>query len=454
MKASTRVVALAVALTLAFAATACGSSSDDGGASGGSGTVQKAIDYASIGLWDDGPCDKSRPPLVVGLTTVFASPVLSLGDQALALEASAKAFNARGGANGACIEVHTCDDGGTADQSLECVRKIDEAGVVATINDTGTAGQAEVTTAMDDAHIPRVANNVTPEDWASPNVYPLDSSATGSTFLGPQALVEEGAKKIALVRVDQAAASALVGLLESLYGDDGVTFPVDVPVPAGTTDYSQFILAAQNAKADAIALALGDQEAIQVVNAGQQLATPLLIGAAPLSYSRIGSFGDFAKQLVFLSPVPPPTADVPVYAALRADLAASGKDGLQPDNLTTNVIKSWIGLYALLRAIRDAKLQDFTRESISGLLQTATNVAMLGMYGDESWTPNLNHPGAFKRAGIDRVAVYRWDQRRREMGSTATSSKPQRSASTRCSADRPSERPGPAEHHTERRLPD
>ena len=46
--------------------------------------------------------------------TVFESPVLSLESHALALEASAEAFNARGGANGACIEVHACDDGATS----------------------------------------------------------------------------------------------------------------------------------------------------------------------------------------------------------------------------------------------------------------------------------------------------------------------------------------------------
>ena len=78
--------------------------------------------------------------------TVFESPVVSLEDQAIALEAAAEAFNARGGANGACIEVHTCDDGANLDQAVGCVREIDDAGVVATVNDQGTAGQAEVST--------------------------------------------------------------------------------------------------------------------------------------------------------------------------------------------------------------------------------------------------------------------------------------------------------------------
>ena len=80
--------------------------------------------------------------------TVFESPVLSLESHALALEASAEAFNARGGANGSCIEVTTCDDGADTDQSVACVRTIDDAGVVATVNDQGTAGQAEVSAAM------------------------------------------------------------------------------------------------------------------------------------------------------------------------------------------------------------------------------------------------------------------------------------------------------------------
>ena len=153
---------LAVLLALMCVAAAC--SSDDGGGGGGGGddaaseeVTEAEIDYEEIGLWDDGPCDEAMEPLKLGLMVVFESPVISLEDQALALEASAEAFNARGGANGACIEVTTCDDGGNADQALECVRTVDDAGVVATVNDQGTAGQADVSAAMADAGIPRVA---------------------------------------------------------------------------------------------------------------------------------------------------------------------------------------------------------------------------------------------------------------------------------------------------------
>src|SRR5437868_5915725 len=146
-----RMLAVLLATTLI---AACSSGSSKGGAKNTATTAAAKIDYNAIGLWNDGPCDTARKPLVVGLMTVFESPVLSLKDQATALDAAAKAFNSRGGANGACIQVHTCDDGANADKAVACEREVDRAGVVATVNDQGTAGQAEVSAGMAQAGIP------------------------------------------------------------------------------------------------------------------------------------------------------------------------------------------------------------------------------------------------------------------------------------------------------------
>ena len=400
----------AVVMSLALVAAAC-SSGSSGKTSGTTPTTSAAkIDYKAIGLWDDGPCDPQKPPLKIGLMTVFESPVLSLKDQATALEASAKAFNKRGGANGSCIQVTVCDDGANVDQAVGCVRKIDDAGVMATVNDQGTAGQADVSAAMSAAKIPRVATNVTQEDWANPNSFPTDASGTGSIFLIPQALIDAHAKKIGLIRVDLAAASALVGLLSDAYKGKA-TFPYDVPVPGGTTDFSQFLLGAKNAGTDGVALALGEQEAVQVVKAGQQLGTDQIIGSSLGTFSQksVAELGDVAKQMVFLWSYAPATANLPVYQALRADLAASGEESLQPENLKASPMRSWIGLYALLKMIRDTKMTAFTREGITTMLNNAKDVPMLGMFGGENWTPSLEHPGIYKRAGMNSWATYKWD---------------------------------------------
>jgi ABC-type branched-subunit amino acid transport system substrate-binding protein len=408
----TRTRLVAVALALVLVAAACGGDDDDSGSGDANSTTTpaKPIDYKAIGLWDDGPCDASKPPLKIGLMTVYESPLISLKDQATALTVAAKAFNKRGGANGSCIEVTTCDDGANTDQALSCVRKVDQAGVVATVNDQGTAGQAEVSAAMKQAKIPRVASNVTQDDWADPNAYPLDASGTGVTFLMPQALIEAGSTKIGLIRVDLAAASALKGLLADAYKGKA-EFVYDTGVPGGTTDYSQFILGAQNAGADGAALALGEQEAVQVIRAGQQLSTPLKIGASlgTFSHKSTQDFGDFAKQMAFIWAFPPATVDLPVYTALRQDLASGGEESLQPENLKASPMRSWIGLYALLKMIRDAKMTTFTREGITKMLKEAKDVPMLDMFGGENWTPDTNHPGIYKRAGTNHWATYDWD---------------------------------------------
>ena len=413
-----RLLALLLAFTLI--AAGCGGDDDEEGggsegsaseAEGGGGDDGGDIDYEAIGLWDDGPCDESREPLKIGLMTVFESPVLSLEDQAKALEISAEAFNARGGANGACIEVTTCDDGGNVDQAVGCVRTVDQAGVVVTVNDQGTAGQAEVSAAMAEAGIPRLASNVTSQDWGDQNAFPLDASGTGVTFLLPKALIEAGAKKIGLIRVDLAAAAVLVGILGDAYERDGATFPLDVPVPAGTTDYSQFILAAQDAGAEGVVLALGEQEAIQIVRAGQQLGTDLLVGSSlgTFSHGSVTELGDFAEQMVFLWSYPPATVDVPVYEALRDDLGSSGEEGLQPENLKASPMRSWIGLYGLLKMIRDADLQEFTRENIKAMIEGAKDVPMLDLLEGENWTPDTDHGGLFKRAGTNTWVVWKFD---------------------------------------------
>ena len=112
---------------------------------------------------------------------------------------------------------------------------------------------------------------------------------------------------------------------------------------------------------------------------------------------------------MFVGPFPPATADLPVYAVLRADLAASGEDALQVENLKTSPMRSWIGLYALLWMLRDTGTTEFSREGISAMLQEAEDVPMLGIFGGEDWTPDRNREGVWQRVGADTWQVWRWD---------------------------------------------
>ena len=222
------------------------------------------------------------------------------------------------------------------------------------------------------------------------------------------------------------------------------TFPYDVPVPGGTTDFSQFILGAQNAGVGGVELALGEQEATQVVKAGQQLGTDLLIGSSlgTFSHDNVADYGDFAKQMVFLWSYPPATADLPVYKALRADLAASGDEALQPANLKASPMRSWIGLYALLKMIRDAKMQTFTRDGITAMLKQAEGRAHAEHLRWRELDAEPESPGALQAGAAPTTgrSTGGTPTRRTPPAPTGASSSARRSASTRCCAARSSVR--------------
>jgi hypothetical protein len=59
--------------------------------------------------------------------------------------------------------------------------------------------------------------------------------------------------------------------------------------------------------------------------------------------------------------------------------------------------------------MRDAKMTTFTGNGISEMLNAAKDVPMLDIFGGENWTPSLNHPGIYKRAGTNHWAIYKWD---------------------------------------------
>ena len=361
------------------------------------------------GLWDDGPCDAAKPPLKIGLQTVFASGVLTLGDQAKALEAAAKAFNARGGANKHCIQVTTCDDGADPNKALNCVRTLTDAGVVATVNDTTSVAGKDVSAAYAAAGIARFAISPGQDDYPDVNAYPFDGGGTGTSLMMPQALLDKGIKKIAIVRVDIPAATALKGFYQAVFTGKGLEVVADLPVPAGTTDYSQFILAAQAAGAKGVAMPIGGQEGIQVLKAGQQLKADLTysssLGTFPLS--DIAALGDYSSRVLLNAAIPPAGFDDPVNNVLVADLGASGVKELQKDNMKSSPMRSWVGLYGLLYVLRQAKMDAFTKETVKAAIEASGPIPMLGLTKD--FTPKFDHPGAFKRLGNGFYAFWAYD---------------------------------------------
>jgi ABC-type branched-subunit amino acid transport system substrate-binding protein len=260
-----------------------------------------------------------------------------------------------------------------------------------------------------DASIPRIGGNVGPPDWDDQNAYPFNSAGLGNLFLEPKALIDAGATRIALVRIETPGTGSLAATFQATYAEAEIV--ADIPLTAGTTDFTQFIQTAEDAGAEGIALAVGEQEALQIVRAAEQLGSDLLIstGIASFTHETISGLGPIAEQIIFVASYPPHTADLPVYEALRSDLAASGEERFEPQNMRQTALQSWMALYATIKMIRDAGLTDFTAPNMKAMVEAAADVPMLGMFGDENWTPDTDHQGLYVRSGMDFLASYRWD---------------------------------------------
>jgi len=410
----------AVLMALAVTATGCHSAKDNDaaeGASTGDGDtsgVETAVD-PDLGadlVWDDGPCDDAQPPVVLGLIAPFNAGAISLESQAIAAEASADAFNGRGGIAGRCIEMVTCDDGGDPNQAADCARSLVDQGVVAQINDAVIAAADVVLDTFTQAGVPRLDGNPAPVAFGSDTTFTMGLGGLGNSLLMVPPLAEDGLRRFAIIRADVPGAAALQTIMEPMVTAYGGEVVADIPVTIGTSDYSQFVLAAQSAGADGVLMAAGTEEVIQVLRAAEELDTDLRFSLSLGSVSRqdIASFGDFANHLVFNGELPPATADpepYPLLAVARRDLAASDEPVLQPDTLTNASLKSWVYLYALISMIRDAGLTEITPATVTATLQEATDVDLGGL--SPPWTPDATSEGLFRRVSNPWYWTATWD---------------------------------------------
>ena len=374
-------------------------------------------------LRDNGPCKPSLTVYKVGIIAPFQNPVLSLIDQVNGLEASVKAFNARGGVGGHCMELTSCDDKANPNQELDCARQFVEKGIVATLNDTTPFNPQGVIDLFLAAGLPRVAVSPQSQDLGAPAIpisFFLGAGGAGTTLMMVPPCVNNGFKKIGMINVDSPGIAGLIGLMQTMLKAYGATLVGNVAVPAGTTDFQQFTLAMESKGAECTMLPLGENEAKQVLRAAQQLGGKMRFSASLGTFGEadLKAFGNFASLIYLNSYIPPATASqktFPILKEIIADLAASGKPELQADQLKTSPISSWIATYAFVKIIEDfGNPDDVSRKAITAAMNKATNVDMFGL--TPPWTPSgrvlaSNHPffGFFGGVSMPWYFQAKWD---------------------------------------------
>ncbi len=361
---------------------------------GGSAFGATATPTAGNGtIKTEGPCNKSLSKVPVAALIVGQTPTLDLQDQADALVASAKVFNKKyNGIGGHCFDLNVCDVKDDPNTAADCARQVAASDAVATLNDTTPFGAPEVVSILKAAGIPRLDVSPGTDELADPNSYAIGAGGAGTTFMMVPPLTRAGFKKIYLIGVDVPTIDALksiMGTMAKAYGAEIIGLS---KVPGGTTDFQQFVTAAQDAGADSVILPLGDNEAKQVLQAAQQLGSKLAFSVSQGTFGRadIKALGKFAKQMYFNAEVPPPTASTktwPVLKNIKADIATGGQKENQPEFLKSSPVRSWIALWHLKTIMENfGDPNNITKESVTAALNKATDVDTFGLI--PPWTPN------------------------------------------------------------------
>jgi branched-chain amino acid transport system substrate-binding protein len=346
-----------------------------------------------------GACDKSKTPIEVGIQTVFESPALSLIDQVDALKASVTAFNKNySGVGDHCMNLTTCDEENQPNKAEDCARTLVGSKVVATLNDTIVAGgnTKAVAEIFKNGGLPRVGSSPNTDDLSAPNVYAIGGGGVGTTFMMAPPLLQSGHKKLYMIGVDTPTIEILPKVMEGMLKAYGAEWVGLSKVPGGTTDFQQFILAAEDAGADGVVLPLGENEAVQVLRAAQQLGTKLDFSASLGTFGTadVKSFGKFAKHIQFNAELPPITGDParwPILPTVIKDLSASGKKELQKDQIKSSPFRSWVAVYHFKTIIEKFGDPDnVTRESVTAAMNAATDVDSFGLI--PPWSPNTTEP--------------------------------------------------------------
>jgi branched-chain amino acid transport system substrate-binding protein len=263
-------------------------------------------------------------PIKLGAWYPLSGPVAASG---VPSEAGARAYfdmlNDDGGINGRKVDFITEDNAFDPQQTLQIARKmISRDGVQAIVTANGTAPtEATFPFVLEQSKVPIFATYGGSNAW-------YDPARTG--LFGTQALyedqaevaanwaMEEGAKKIVIVRDDPDAFATVDDAATKVIEDGGATAD-RVVVKFGSTDFSPYVAAVKKKQPDAVLLILPVPEAAAYLNeaALQGLEAPAYAYAPPATGALVELAGKNAEGFRAVSLTLPPTSDDPAVAEYR-----------------------------------------------------------------------------------------------------------------------------------------
>jgi branched-chain amino acid transport system substrate-binding protein len=207
-------------LVSALAVTTACSSSSSGGSSGANASA--AAGGSSLPASGGGATGST---ITIGGTGAISSSVLSQPERKAAEEAAISVINAAGGVNGHPLELEWCDTKNDANGEFTCMRQLADDKVTAIVAPGLIVDQSSRGLKYAAAKgIPVVGGQgLSPAEFSTPGVFPVASGIPGWSYGQVVALVQAGAKHIALFGDNEAGSLYILGFTEAAMKLAGIT---------------------------------------------------------------------------------------------------------------------------------------------------------------------------------------------------------------------------------------
>ena len=262
--------------------------------------------------------------LKIGAWYPLSGPVAASG---VPSEAGASAYfdmlNDNGGINGRKVDFISEDTAFDPQQTLQVARQmVLRDGVQAIVTANGTAAtEATFPFVLDQSKVPIFGTYGGSTAWYEPaqdGLFGTQALYEDQAKVAVSWALEEGAKKIVIVRDDPEAFATVDDAATKTIEDGGGTAD-RVVVKFGSTDFGPYVSAVKKKKPDAVFLVLPVPEAAAYLNeaALQGLDAPVYAYAPPATGSLVELAGKNAEGFRAVSLTLPPTSDDPAVAEYR-----------------------------------------------------------------------------------------------------------------------------------------
>lgn len=396
-------------LILALVATGCADS--DGKASDSSSSTTVAGKSSTTVAAKPTSCPEvgSDPVKVMVIAPTETSSALpNWPDVVASANAAGCAINQDGGIRGRMVEVLYCNERNDPNEAAACVRKADDEDVTAVIGQFSISGST-VTDGLLAAGIPTVGmtSAIGPTDNTSPNVFNIDSTATGYMAC-PAAVKENGSEATSFFGVQRDASDRIIAGSKIVAGKSDIEFVDPVTIPADEEDFAPGLEQLQSEGADSTTLLFGEAalQSVLELNAGK--ITPCF-GSGSISTANVAALGDATDGAVRISQLPDledtKVPEVASYLDAMAAADARGEPDSAPEDLKSSGFRAFLDL-ELIRRIGDEMDGKLDAKSLTAALDKTSDFDLAGMTLD--FTQEQDFPG-LARVFNDTYDFARWD---------------------------------------------